>query len=408
MAGRSQLKSRLGGVLAHRWLWLLILCVALVLLAACGPFTRAYEAVRLAEDVTAGAGPSAFKRATPTPVRRTVSYEVQGRTRLGDIYLPGGGLRARAAVVAVPGAVTQGKDDPQFVAFATSLARARFLVLAPDIPNNRSLMIGSADADVIADAVRYLAAARLGNKPKSVGLVAFSYAVGPALIAAMKPDTSKLVGFVCAVGGYFSVEAAVTYFTTGMYKNGKDAWVAGHPNPYAKWVFLMSNTARLGNDQDRRTLQAIAKRRLADEGADVSDLARELGPEGRAVYALIVNKTPDRVPALIAHLPAAVRDEMQALDLGNQDFRALQAHLILIHGKDDTLIPYTQSLALAQAVRGRASLFLIGSIGHVEPKLSSFPDIVTFWRAAYTILEERDAMPAPDDPQQQGEAHGAP
>src|SRR3970282_281862 len=44
------------------------------------------------------------------------------------------------------------KDDPRLVAFATTLARARFLVLVPDVAGLRQLRVRAADAREIADA----------------------------------------------------------------------------------------------------------------------------------------------------------------------------------------------------------------------------------------------------------------
>jgi uncharacterized membrane protein len=368
-----------------------LLLLALILLWY-APVRRMSEAARLAADVAAGEAPSALKRATPDPTRTTIAYSIDGRASIGDLYRPGG--RPRAMAIAVPGVVEDGKDDARFVAFATSLARAGFLVLAPDIPNVRALKIGSDDADVIADAVRFLASAGEEESRRTVGLFAFSYAAGPAILAAMKPEARDLVRFICAIGGYYSVDAAVTYFTTGYYRrNGR--WVQGAPSAYARWVFLMSNTARVADARDRELLRKMAERRLADDGADISDLAAALGPEGRAIYALLSNTDPDQVAALVVQLSPAIREEMQALDLKNKDFGLLRAHLVLVHGRTDTLVPYTESVALARAARSPADLFLIGDLGHVEPRLQDFGDAFQFWRATYAILGHRDAMPTP-------------
>ncbi|MFZ1992368.1 MAG: alpha/beta hydrolase [Alphaproteobacteria bacterium] len=373
--------------------WILSAAAILVIAAlARGPIVRAYEASQFATDVVSGL--SVTKNGAELPIRMPITYEIDGRKYAGDIYVPRG-RAPRAAAVAVPGVVAEGKDDPRLVAFATSLARAGFLVLTPDIPNIRALKIGSSDADFVAAATRYLASRAESGQPQSVGLFAFSYAAGPAIIAAMKPEAHHLVRFVFAVGAYYNIEAAVTFLTTGYYRNETGTWTLGHPSPYAKWVFLISNAARIENADDRKTVEAIADRKRANEEADIGDLVPKLGVEGRAIYALMLNKDPERVPKLIAALSAPVRQEMSALDLRNQDLQSLDARLILIHGVDDTLVPYTESIALARAAASDAHLLIIGSLGHVEPRLSNFPDILKFWQAAYEILAERDAMPEP-------------
>ena len=53
---------------------------------------------------------------------------------------------------------------------------------------------------------------------------------------------------------------------------------------------MLSNTERLDDRRDAAALDAMARRKLADLDADIADLAAGLGPEGRAVYALVVNR----------------------------------------------------------------------------------------------------------------------
>jgi len=368
-----------------------LLGAGLVILAVIflAPIERAFEAIEFASNIASGT--ELLKRKVALPARRTITYEVSGQRYLGDIYIPTGPVRA--AAVAVPGVVADGKDDVRLVAFAMSLSRAGFLVLAPDIPNIRAFKIGSSDSDYIEAAVKHLASGASGPQ-KPIGIFAFSYAAGPALIAAMRPQTQRLVRFVCTAGAYYSVERAITFLTTGYYRSEKGDWLRGQPSPYAKWVFLVSNASRLDDPSDRKAIEEIADRKLANNKADISNLAKGLHAQGRAVYALMTNMDPGSVPSLIAALPDSVKAEIAALDLSTRDLSELHAHLILIHGLDDTLVPYTESIALAHAARGKAHLFLIKSFGHVEPQLSSLPDALKFWQAAYEVLSERDSASA--------------
>jgi hypothetical protein len=98
----------------------LVLAVAfLVALAGCAP-VRHYEAVQVLQDFAAGAADSRLKRTTPEPLRQPLAYTVAGRAHHADLYLPaaldGCAARSRvparcprAALVAVPGAVPQGR-----------------------------------------------------------------------------------------------------------------------------------------------------------------------------------------------------------------------------------------------------------------------------------------------------------
>jgi pimeloyl-ACP methyl ester carboxylesterase len=381
------------GPLSRPWRAPLALTAGLLALGlgACSP-ARVTEATRVLEDLSAGPQPSALKRSTPDPERSRTAYTVAGREHVGDLYLPG--ERAKAALVLVPGAAPAGRDDPRLVAFARTLARARFAVLVPEIANLRAMRIGPGDSLQIADAVAQLAEGPHGGSAACVGIFALSYAAGPAVLAALRDDTRTSVCFVVTVGGYYDMTAVTTFFTTGRYRARPGAeWRHLQPNAYGKWLFLRNNAERIADLKDRVSLRLLAERKLNDLEADIADLAANLGPEGRAVLELLTNQDPDRVPALIAALPAAVRQDMAALDLKTQDLSALRAQLILIHGRDDAIIPYTESRALAAAAPpGQSDLYVTGSLTHVDLGPGDLIETLTLWRAVYRVLQARDEL----------------
>ncbi len=91
-----------------------------------------------------------------------------------------------------------------------------------------------------------------------------------------------------------------------------------------------------------------------------------------------------------------MRSQLRALDLSRRDFSDLEARLIVVHGRDDSLIPHTESRALAAALNGdSADLFIVDSVGHVELQFTGLADIYRLWRAVRILLEERDRMPRP-------------
>ncbi|MFQ5958932.1 MAG: RNA methyltransferase, partial [Alphaproteobacteria bacterium] len=253
-------------IAARRSLGILIVALAAMAAAACSP-PRALEAMRVLADLDAGPGPSSLKQATPTPRRVAVAYRVAGRAHLGDLYRSGD--ETLAALVLVPGAAEAGKDDARLVAFATTLARARFAVLVPDIASLRALHVRAADARDIADAVAHLSSLGDAAPDGRVGVVAISYAVGPAVIAALEADIRDKLRFVVGIGGYYDIEAVVTFFTTGSYRERPGApWRYRAPNAYGKWVFVAGNAERVRDPRDRTTLQAMARRKLNDLEAD--------------------------------------------------------------------------------------------------------------------------------------------
>ncbi|HUX64972.1 hypothetical protein [Sulfuricella sp.] len=378
-------------------LWVFVV-FGLAALTGCSP-PRAYESALALADTVAGETPSRLKAKTPAPPRAPVAYRVDGRQRAADLYLPGDG-KPRAGLVLVTGAVPQGKDDPRIVAFAQTLARAGFAVLVPEMAGFRDLRIHPRDAREVADAFAYLVSRPELAPEGRAGMAAFSYAVGPAVLAALEPDIRERVRFIVGVGGYHDLTRAARFVTTGWFEH-EGRWQAIAPDEYGQLVLVRSAMAYLASARDRALLEAMIERRLKDRAARLDDLAAQLGGEGQAVYALVTNRDRDRFPALFDALPANMKRDIAALSLADKDLTRLKARLILVHGRNDNLIPYPETLALSNAVgRERARVFLIHRIlGHVDLSLAhvvswqfwseEMPDAWRMGRATYVLLSER-------------------
>jgi len=350
---------------------------------------REMEAARLLADVVDG--PTRPDRQA-VPERRTLRIAVPAGSIPADLYaVPG---RAAAGVVAVPGLTPEGRDDPRVVDLAEALARAGFEVLVPEPTGRRSLEAGTRDVPEIEAAVRVLSDRR-GGEP--VVVVAPSYAAGPALLAARRPGTAERVAAAVTVGGYRDMEAMLAYLTTRRFREGPGGpWLEGAPSGVAPWLLVRGNLRLVADRADRWFLEAIAARRSRAPGAPVGDLAADLGPEGRAVLALMDNRDPDRVPALVDALPPALRDELRALDLARAGLAGLRAELIVVHGKDDPVVPWTEAADLAAAAGPLAGAgpHLVEGLGHTGPAAPGRGDRAELIRAAVRLLDARDRIAA--------------
>ncbi|KAB7623962.1 RNA methyltransferase [Alkalilimnicola sp. S0819] len=346
---------------------LMLLCATL---AGCGHLERWGSAARLVAAM-ADAPPEAL----PTPARE-VSYPGEARRYRADLYPAAG--EARAALVLVHGFTRHGKSDPQLRRFAGQLAQARFQVLVPQIPGLTRFSVSREDVDAITASLAFLAE----HSELRQGLAAISYSVGPAMLAAMAEGAEA--EFILAIGGYHDLVEVIRFATTGHDALGA---AAGAPNELGRWLILASHAAQLPRDEDAELLRRIARRKLTARWADISDLRAQLTPAGQRVLALVNNRDPERVAPLIAGLPAVLQREIRALDLAHRDLSTLQACLVLIHGEDDPVIPPSHSVALAAAAApGRARLFVVSGIGHVDVQ-PGLADAFSLWRAAVALLE---------------------
>lgn len=306
---------------------------------------------------------SRLRERKPEPRSRPVRATAGGQPLHGDLYVPAD--RVRAGMVLVPGLAVAGKDDPRLVALARTLARVQFMVLIPDIPGFRAYRMGIEDVEVLVTAVRALAAEPEMQPRLPLGIGAFSFAVGPTLITALDDRVASRVDFVVGVGGYHDLRRLITYYTTGAHRDDRDS-----PTPYdkGKWIFALGVSERLPDTGDRLAIQAIARRAIyAGTGESDVPAPASLSPGGAALLELLTNTTAERVPVLLAALPDSLKAEIKALNPADQPMQMLHARLLLLHGKGDNIIPYTESIALSESVPdGKADLYIIDGLAHVD------------------------------------------
>lgn len=385
MSGRGIYKGFNRGVQHAHWPAIVL---AVTVFTACTPPLGDSEADIALEDMVAGYR-SRLKQQTPAPTRQTLRYQIEGRHYTGDLYLSP--EPPRAGIVLVPGVVPAGKDDARLVALANTLARLRFAVLAPDLVGPRNLQVRSSDVREVADAFAYLM-----SRPELVpggraGIAGFSYGAGPVLLAGLEPDIREQVRFILALGGYYDLNSIVTYFTTGYYRDETTGrWRHLTPRPYAFRVFGLSSTDLLVRDQDRQRLRAALWE--TDDEDDTGGLIPQSGlaPDAEALQNLLINEDPARVPALMERLSPSMRAELEGINPAGRDLSGLRAQVILLHGRSDNIIPYTESVALARALPAeQVNLFLIEGFAHVDVELTR-NDIPQLRRVMELLLEQRE------------------
>lgn len=238
-----------------------------------------------------------------------------------DRYRPAS-LLAGAPLVLVHGLAPDGKDDARLRRAAQLLARAGFDVAVPTIPG---LTRGRLRPD---DARPVLAA--LASRPRRARLVSVSIGAAPAFLAAADPAVRERVGLVLALGGYASALELIRFHLTGEY-----AWDGAR--------------GRVAHDP-------ALTRSVIEANAELAD---------PALRAALASGDAARVETAIAALPTTTRELVAQLS-PERVVRAIRAPILLVHGRADPAVPYTESLRLAAARPEGTRVVLVGTIGHVE------------------------------------------
>lgn len=286
----------------------------------------------------------------------------------------------------VHGLAPLGRHDPRLRQAAELLGRAGFWVAVPTVPGLTALRLRPGDAEPIVEAIQALAR-RTGTR--RIALVGVSVGAGPALLAAADPRVADRVSWVLSLGGYASSVELLRYFLTGHYRFGP---VAGRsaPNPEGTRLFLRANLDLIERPKDRLRL---------GEWLDAPGSAPPSGlsPQGAAVAALVTNQDPERVEALVGALPTALQQLLVALSPERAVAR-LNARLVLVHGRADPAVPFTESLRLAAAARRAgvpSRLAVVGVVEHVEAvegpseARERWTGLATLWAVTFDLFASR-------------------
>ncbi len=349
-----------------RWILGLVAALAIGWLVTGGLPGRALLALQIMDELREPGPGSWLTRATAAPRLRTTTLAL-GDTRFrADVYEPGAG-RFREPLLLVPGMVPEGKDDPRVAPFARAMARAGFLVVVPDLPTFRSLIVQPANRRELEAAIEALAARRDLAPRGRIGVFGVSFAGGVALVAALDPAVARRVSFLVTMGAYADLDSVLTFLANGRtFVRGRAHAVA--PDPYSQLVFVRTYEQFLPVPRDRELLEAMARRRFENPSAPIADLTDSLSPAGRLPYDLFAAARPAEVSSLLARLPAELERRMAALSPGRRELSGIRVPLFLAHSWDDGTVPVGETWRLARAARGGAHMhvILLRTVGHVE------------------------------------------
>ena len=286
--------------------------------------------------------PAVLSTLTAPPTRRP--FVLPGAT--ADLYAHRG-PEAGTPLVLVHGFSPDGKDDPRVRDAAALLARAGFDVVVPTIPGLARGRLGSEDVEPVI--------AALAARATPTAVVGVSVGAGPALLAAADPRVRERVSVVLSLGGYASASEVVRFWLTGAYEYAGLRGRVDH-DPELVRMFVRANADRL-DPTSRSLLEAV---------------------------------DPDAARRLLAAPPPGLQrylDDLSPLRVA----RDIRARLVLVHGRGDRAVPFTESVRLAAARPDRTTLVLVGVVEHVEAGraggLRAVADFLALWRVMYALLQ---------------------
>jgi acetyl esterase/lipase len=307
-----------------------------------------------------------YTRPGSRPVQREeTSYEREGERLGASVYSPGGAGK-RAGWVVLHGLTVPGRDHPSLERFARALAATGCIVMVPDIPEWRGLRVAAAiTIPTIRAAIRRLAELPQVDAER-VGLLGFSFGATQAIVAAADPSLDGVLRGLAAWGGYRDLQRLFRFGITGEHELDGVAYQLD-PDPYGRWIMGSNYLTGIPGFEDYQDVSAALRELAMESGRrrvyawDPSydpmkqSLRTEIDRTHREVYDLFaplagrpVHDLP-RAHEIARELANAALRAEPLLDPGPA-LAALRTRILVAHGRDDRLVPFTESLRLAREV----------------------------------------------------------
>jgi dienelactone hydrolase len=311
----------------------------------------------------------------PSPIRALRIRPGGGRPRQGPPARDPGW-------VVLHGITVTGISHPSLLRFARALATAGGHVLVPEVRSWTDLDLRTEAIDGIIEGAILHLASDPRVLPGGVLLAGFSFGGPQALRVAggggggMGTGAGGVGGALRGVlswGGYASMEEAIRFQFTGEHGGG----TRRRPDPYGRWVLganhltALSGCEKMGDvASGLRTLALRSGRHEFDDwdpGADAlkSALREEVAPPHREIWDYFVTtaavslararreaETPPDAVAFADAFAECVRRADPGLD-PLPGIGTIPVPVRLLHGREDALIPWTETATLARLLRGR-------------------------------------------------------
>jgi dienelactone hydrolase len=324
-------------------------------------------------------------------------------TREGDVaaqfYRPDG--RVQRSVLLVPGVHSMGIMEPRLTALARDLAGSGIAVMAMALPDLMAYQITARSANVIQDAMAWMAAQPALAPDGRVGVIGISFAGGLSIVAAGRPAIRDNVAYVVSFGGHGDLGRVLHYLATGEAVEAPG--IETHPpHDYGVAVILFAAADRVvPADQVAALRQGIQTFLYASQltlvdmtqanatFAKAREMVKAL-PEPSATYLKYVNERNVKAlgPILVPHLgleadPAASPERASSVP---------SAPVFLLHGDGDTVIPTAESAVLGEYLQSKGvdvQVLISQIITHAELDRSAAAvevwRLIAFWADVLTL-----------------------
>ena len=335
-------------------------------------------------------------KASPEVVEEVLSIDVPAsaagpaRTVKARMFSPpGGGAKDRPAVVLVHGVQYRGIEEPRLQRFAKSVVSAGLVVLTPQVDELADYQVSARSIETVGASIRAL---RVRSGHAKVGLMGTSFGGGVSLLTAADARFADEVAFVVAIGAHDDLGRVSRFFATDEIPEVTGGLKKMHAHGYGAMVLVYTHAEDFFPADDLATARESLRLWLWEKRDSARATATKLSPASKAKMDQFFDEDASTFrPALLAMIDRRTAD-MKGVS-PHEHLAGLKAHVYLLHGAGDTVIPATETLWLANDVPPSTlrAVLVSPAIEHVELKEPSVGDRLALIHFMGEVIGEAEA-----------------
>ena len=327
---------------------------------------------------------------TDDPLVEEVTFPTADGAGVADLYIPAG-AGTHGAVLLFLGVNPAGRDDPRVVGLAEGLAQSGVLVMIPWSDTMTQKKVSPRDVDSLVHAYTYLLAHERVD-PERSGMGGFCVGASFATVAAQDARISDRVRFVNFFGGYYDARDLVASVSSAsrFYGEVVEPWAPDRLSVEVVTSHLVGGIPDAGE-------RALLGRVFIERDAVVDKaLLSSMSAEAQMVHRLLSGVTLSEARELVSSLPDSMIAELDAISPAAR-IQDLSARVLLMHDREDKLVPSEESRRLANALSERGGVYHteFSLFQHVDPTRAVSPpvyarELFKLYLHMYNILRELD------------------
>ena len=322
------------------------------------------------------------------PTREEVFYEISTGLGSADLYTPAGD-DVTSGVLLFLGVNPAGRNDPRVVGLAEGLARSGAVVLIPWSEGMTSQRVIPEEVEDLVRGFEYLLTHERVD-PERAGVGGFCVGASLVAVAASDPRIRDDVSFVNFFAGYYDARdlIAAVLSNSRYYEGVVEPWT---PAELSKSVVTAQLIEGMENPAEIELLKSVfVDKDAAIEPSSLSSLSQE----AQTVHRLLSGVDVAEAQALINSLPDSTLESLASISpITTVD--DLRARVLIMHDREDRLVPAAESRRLADALaeRGDVRHTEFSLFQHLDPTKPVGPaeyvrELSKLYRHMYMVMDE--------------------